>query len=90
MGWLYTEPSESDLYFHIEVSTRLVVPMRAPQSEILNHPPEVDIYHILVGTQPSLDSIVKGVAMIAWPLCDAEQGMNGSLLTEDIRSCCHR
>ncbi|KAJ9170827.1 hypothetical protein P3X46_018901 [Hevea brasiliensis] len=60
----------------------LVVPMWAPQTEILSHP-SVGGFLSHCGWNSTLESIVNGLPMIAWPLY-AEQGMNATMLTEDI------
>jgi len=60
----------------------LVVPMWAPQTEILSHP-SVGGFVSHCGWNSTLESIVNGVPMITWPLY-AEQGMNAAMLSEDI------
>ncbi|XP_059458697.1 anthocyanidin 3-O-glucosyltransferase 5-like [Corylus avellana] len=60
----------------------LVVPMWAPQVEVLRHP-SVGGFVSHCGWNSSLESITNGVAMIAWPLY-AEQRMNATLLTEEL------
>ncbi|KAJ6420028.1 hypothetical protein OIU84_030034 [Salix udensis] len=60
----------------------VVVPMWAPQTEILSHP-SVGGFVSHCGWNSTLESIVNGVPMIAWPLY-AEQGMNAAMLSEDI------
>ncbi|KAD5960888.1 hypothetical protein R6Q59_013906 [Mikania micrantha] len=58
----------------------LVVPSWAPQVEILDH---VSVAGFLThcGWNSTLESIMSGVPMIAWPLY-AEQKMNATMLTE--------
>ncbi|KAJ4714468.1 Glycosyltransferase, partial [Melia azedarach] len=60
----------------------LVVPMWAPQPEILGHP-SVGGFLSHCGWNSTLESIVNGVPMIAWPLY-AEQKMNASMLTAEL------
>ncbi|KAK9011777.1 hypothetical protein V6N11_039859 [Hibiscus sabdariffa] len=62
----------------------LVVPTWAPQVEVLSHP-SIGGFLTHCGWNSSMESIVNGVPMIAWPLY-AEQKMNANLLTEDIRA----
>ncbi|XP_021274537.1 anthocyanidin 3-O-glucosyltransferase 5-like [Herrania umbratica] len=62
--------------------TGLVVPMWAPQTEILNHP-SIGGFLSHGGWNSSLESIVNGVPMIVWPLY-AEQKMNAAMLAEHI------
>ncbi|KAH1072846.1 hypothetical protein J1N35_025174 [Gossypium stocksii] len=60
----------------------LVIPMWAPQAQILSHPSVGGfLYHC--GWNSTLESITNGVPMIAWPLY-AEQKMNAAMLTEDF------
>ena len=60
----------------------LVVTQWAPQSEILGH---ISIGGFLshCGWNSSLESILNGVPMIAWPLY-AEQKMNATMLAEEL------
>ncbi|KAL4378235.1 hypothetical protein GQ457_02G017460 [Hibiscus cannabinus] len=60
----------------------LVVPTWAPQVEVLSHP-SVGGFLTHCGWNSSMESMVNGVPMIAWPLY-AEQKMNADLLTEEI------
>ncbi|KAL5752752.1 hypothetical protein ACOSQ2_023259 [Xanthoceras sorbifolium] len=60
----------------------LVVPMWAPQAQILEHP-SVGAFLSHCGWNSTVESIVSGVPMIAWPLY-AEQKMNATMLTEEI------
>ncbi|KAK8674045.1 hypothetical protein V6N13_112347 [Hibiscus sabdariffa] len=60
----------------------LVVPMWAPQVEVLSHP-SIGGFLTHCGWNSSMESIIEGVPMIAWPLY-AEQKMNANMLTEDI------
>ncbi|CAK7339526.1 unnamed protein product [Dovyalis caffra] len=60
----------------------LVIPMWAPQVEILAHP-SVGGFLSHCGWNSTLESITNGVPMIAWPLY-AEQKMNATLLTEEL------
>ncbi|XP_016731420.1 UDP-glycosyltransferase 72E1 [Gossypium hirsutum] len=60
----------------------LLVPMWAPQVEVLSHP-SIGGFLTHCGWNSTMESIVNGVPMIAWPLY-AEQKMNASMLTEDI------
>ncbi|KAH7566450.1 hypothetical protein ACOSP7_022943 [Xanthoceras sorbifolium] len=61
----------------------LVVPMWAPQAQILGHP-SVGGFLSHCGWNSTLESIMNGVAMVAWPLY-AEQKMNAAMLTEELR-----
>lgn len=60
----------------------LVIPMWAPQAQILSHP-SVGGFLSHCGWNSTLESISNGVPMIAWPLY-AEQKMNAAMLTEDF------
>ncbi|OMO84288.1 UDP-glucuronosyl/UDP-glucosyltransferase [Corchorus olitorius] len=60
----------------------LVVPMWAPQVEVLSHP-SIGGFLTHGGWNSVMESIVNGVPMIAWPLY-AEQKMNAAMLTEEI------
>ncbi|KAK1587513.1 hypothetical protein Q3G72_018640 [Acer saccharum] len=60
----------------------LVVPMWAPQAEILSHP-SIGGFLTHCGWNSSMESVVNGVPMIAWPLY-AEQKMNATMLTEEL------
>ncbi|XP_007047011.2 PREDICTED: UDP-glycosyltransferase 72E1 [Theobroma cacao] len=60
----------------------LVIPMWAPQAQILSHP-SVGGFLSHCGWNSTLESILNGVPMIAWPLY-AEQKMNAALLTEEF------
>ncbi|KAK5775133.1 hypothetical protein PVK06_043002 [Gossypium arboreum] len=56
--------------------------MWAPQVEVLSHP-SIGGFLTHCGWNSTMESIVNGVPMIAWPLY-AERKMNASMLTEDI------
>lgn len=60
----------------------LVIPMWAPQAQILSHP-SVGGFLSHCGWNSTLESITNGLPMIAWPLY-AEQKMNAAMLTEDF------
>ncbi|CAH8389990.1 unnamed protein product [Eruca vesicaria subsp. sativa] len=60
-----------------------VIPSWAPQAQILAHP-STGGFLTHCGWNSTLESIVSGVPLIAWPLY-AEQRMNAVLLAEDIR-----
>ncbi|XP_074357800.1 UDP-glycosyltransferase 72B1-like [Apium graveolens] len=60
----------------------LVVPSWAPQVPVLRHK-ATGGFLSHCGWNSSLESIVHGVPMIAWPLF-AEQRMNATLLTEEV------
>lgn len=60
----------------------LVVPIWAPQSQILQHS-SIGAFLSHCGWNSTLESIVNGVPIIAWPLY-AEQKMNARMLTEEI------
>ncbi|KAF8014257.1 hypothetical protein BT93_H0178 [Corymbia citriodora subsp. variegata] len=60
----------------------VVVPMWAPQTEILAHE-SVGGFVSHCGWNSTLESIVNGVPMVAWPLY-AEQGMNAAMLVEKL------
>ncbi|KAI6695361.1 hypothetical protein NL676_023071 [Syzygium grande] len=67
--------------FYTRVGDRgVVVPMWAPQTEILAHK-SVRGFVSHCGWNSTLESIVNGVPMVAWPLY-AEQGMNAAMLVE--------
>ena len=59
-----------------------VVPNWAPQVEILRHP-SAGGFLSHCGWSSTLESIVNGVPMIAWPLY-AEQRLNATTVTEDL------
>ncbi|CAN8308842.1 unnamed protein product [Cochlearia groenlandica] len=59
-----------------------VIPSWAPQAEILAHP-STGGFLTHCGWNSTLESVVNGVPLIAWPLY-AEQHMNAVLLTEGI------
>ncbi|XP_054816985.1 UDP-glycosyltransferase 72E2-like [Prosopis cineraria] len=59
-----------------------VVPMWAPQAEILEHS-SVGAFMTHCGWNSTLEAITNGVLMIAWPLY-AEQKMNAATLTEEL------
>lgn len=61
----------------------LVVPSWAPQIQILAHP-STGGFLTHCGWNSTLESIVNGVPLIAWPLY-AEQKTNALLLVEDVR-----
>ncbi|KAA8531812.1 hypothetical protein F0562_006471 [Nyssa sinensis] len=59
----------------------LVVPVWAPQTEILAHP-SVGGFLSHCGWNSTIESIVNGVPLIAWPFY-AEQNMNATMLVEE-------
>ncbi|KNA13960.1 hypothetical protein SOVF_111860 [Spinacia oleracea] len=59
-----------------------VIPMWAPQTEILAHS-SVGGFLSHCGWNSTLESLVNGVPIIAWPLY-AEQNMNAALVEEDL------
>ncbi|CAN4093814.1 unnamed protein product [Withania somnifera] len=63
-------------------SRGLVIPSWAPQVAILNHP-STGAFLSHCGWNSTLESIVHGVPMIAWPLY-AEQRMNSTFLAEEV------
>lgn len=60
----------------------LCIPMWAPQAEILKHP-SIGGFVTHCGWNSTLESILSGVPMVAWPLY-AEQKMNAAMLSEKI------
>jgi len=60
----------------------LVVTQWAPQSDILRHP-STGGFLSHCGWNSSLESILSGVPIIAWPLY-AEQKMNATMLAEEV------
>ncbi|KAI6695356.1 hypothetical protein NL676_023066 [Syzygium grande] len=60
----------------------LILPSWAPQVDILSHP-SLGGFLSHCGWNSTLESIVNGVPMIAWPLY-AEQRLNATLLVEEI------
>ncbi|KAJ4828618.1 hypothetical protein Tsubulata_041751 [Turnera subulata] len=61
----------------------LVVPSWAPQAQVLSHDSTAG-FLTHCGWNSTLESVVNGVPLIAWPLY-AEQKMNAVMLTEDIK-----
>ncbi|KAK4418539.1 Hydroquinone glucosyltransferase [Sesamum alatum] len=61
----------------------LVVPLWAPQAQILAHE-STGAFLTHCGWNSILESVVNGVPVIAWPLY-AEQRMNAVMLHEDVR-----
>lgn len=61
----------------------LLVPSWAPQAQILSHG-STGGFLTHCGWNSTLESVVNGVPLIAWPLY-AEQKMNAFMLTQDIR-----
>ncbi|XP_059643612.1 anthocyanidin 3-O-glucosyltransferase 5-like [Cornus florida] len=60
----------------------VVVPLWAPQVEVLSHP-SLGGFLSHCGWNSSLESIVNGVPLIAWPLY-SEQRLNATVLTEEL------
>ncbi|KAK3224056.1 hypothetical protein Dsin_011081 [Dipteronia sinensis] len=60
----------------------MVVPMWAPQAQILEHP-SIGAFLSHCGWNSTLESITNGVPMIVWPLY-AEQKMNATMVTEEL------
>ncbi|XP_030529522.1 UDP-glycosyltransferase 72E1-like [Rhodamnia argentea] len=60
----------------------MVVPMWAPQTEILAHQ-SIAGFFSHCGWNSTLESMVNGVPMVAWPLY-AEQQMNAAMLAEEL------
>jgi len=60
----------------------LILPLWGPQVDILSHP-SVGGFLSHCGWNSTLESILNGVPMIAWPLY-AEQRQNATLLAEEI------
>ncbi|XP_042485171.1 uncharacterized protein LOC122065416 [Macadamia integrifolia] len=60
----------------------IVVPLWAPQVEVLSHP-STGGFLSHCGWNSTLESMVNGVPMIAWPLY-AEQRMNAAILEEEL------
>ncbi|KZV35639.1 anthocyanidin 3-O-glucosyltransferase 5-like [Dorcoceras hygrometricum] len=63
-------------------NTGILIPMWGPQVNILSHP-SIGGFLSHCGWNSTLESIVSGVPMIAWPLY-AEQRMNAAFLTEEL------
>ncbi|GMI98993.1 UDP-GLUCOSE-DEPENDENT GLUCOSYLTRANSFERASE 72 B1 [Hibiscus trionum] len=61
----------------------LVVPSWAPQAQVLSHG-STGGFLSHCGWNSTLESVVNGVPLIAWPLY-AEQKMNAVMLTDDIK-----
>ncbi|KAH7847605.1 hypothetical protein Vadar_028006 [Vaccinium darrowii] len=61
----------------------LVVPSWAPQAQILSHR-STGGFLTHCGWNSTLESVVNGIPLIAWPLY-AEQKMNAVILTEDLK-----
>ncbi|XP_025015672.2 hydroquinone glucosyltransferase [Ricinus communis] len=61
----------------------LVVPSWAPQAQVLSHG-STGGFLTHCGWNSTLESVINGVPLIAWPLY-AEQKMNAVMLTEDIK-----
>ncbi|KAL6311383.1 hypothetical protein AAG906_022734 [Vitis piasezkii] len=60
----------------------VVVPLWAPQVEILSHP-SVGGFLSHCGWGSTLESILSGVPIVAWPLY-SEQRLNATMLTEEL------
>nr|AYR16618.1 UDP-glucosyltransferase UGT72AJ3 [Polygala tenuifolia] len=60
----------------------IVIPMWAPQMDILSHP-SIGGFLSHCGWNSTLESLLNGVRMIAWPLY-AEQRLNARLLTDGL------
>ncbi|XVF15709.1 hypothetical protein REPUB_Repub09cG0179000 [Reevesia pubescens] len=60
----------------------LVVPMWASQAEILAHP-SIGGFGSHCGWNSTLESLINGIPLIAWPLY-SEQKMNAAMLTEEL------
>ncbi|OWM66358.1 hypothetical protein CDL15_Pgr013575 [Punica granatum] len=60
----------------------LIVPMWAPQTEVLAHE-SIGAFLSHCGWNSTLESMVNGVPMITWPLY-AEQKMNATMLAEEL------
>ncbi|XP_043718116.1 hydroquinone glucosyltransferase-like [Telopea speciosissima] len=61
----------------------LVVPSWAPQLQVLSHG-SIGGFITHCGWNSTLESVVHGVPLIAWPLY-AEQSMNSQILVEDLK-----
>jgi hydroquinone glucosyltransferase len=61
----------------------LVVPYWAPQAQVLKHV-SIGGFVSHCGWNSTLESLVNGVPLIAWPLY-AEQKMNAALLSENVK-----
>ncbi|KAJ8748582.1 hypothetical protein K2173_003483 [Erythroxylum novogranatense] len=61
----------------------LVLPSWAPQAQVLSHG-STGAFLTHCGWNSTLESVVNGVPLIAWPLY-AEQKMNAVMLTEDLK-----
>ncbi|XP_042514317.1 anthocyanidin 3-O-glucosyltransferase 5-like [Macadamia integrifolia] len=59
-----------------------IVPLWAPQVEVLSHP-SIGRFLSHCGWNSTLESMVNGVPMIAWPMY-AEQKMNAAMLEEEV------
>ncbi|XP_048138759.1 anthocyanidin 3-O-glucosyltransferase 5-like [Rhodamnia argentea] len=69
--------------FYTRIQNRgMVVPMWAPQTEILAHQ-SIGGFFSHCGWNSALESMVNGVPMVAWPLY-AEQQMNAAMLAEEL------
>ncbi|KAL2905620.1 Anthocyanidin 3-O-glucosyltransferase 5 [Bienertia sinuspersici] len=77
-----TSASFLDRFLDRTRETGFVVPMWAPQEEILSHH-SIGGFVCHCGWNSSLESIVNGVPIIAWPLY-AEQRMNATMLAKSL------
>lgn len=68
-------------FFNRTGEVGLVVPLWAPQAEVLAHA-SVGAFLSHCGWNSTLESVVNGVPMVAWPLY-AEQKMNARMLKEE-------
>ncbi|KAK4396790.1 UDP-glycosyltransferase 72B1 [Sesamum angolense] len=82
-GWMLSRVDQFFMFLERNRGVGLVAPTWAPQSAVLAHP-STGAFLSHCGWNSTLESLVHGKPMIAWPLY-AEQRMNATMLVEEVR-----